>query len=509
MHPTPFRNSRSLPLPTLSAIALLLMGLGAGARAGVAQTTSPGPGAPGAGAAAPADPAMNPPAPPATPATPVVPATATTPTAPANTAPAASDTEGTVTAPATAATAVAVVADAERITFQQAVDRALAANTTVLEAVAEVLRAEALIGETRATSLPSLNATAAYTRYQYNSTFGALVIQPFGVKTETATLSAPLVNFTNWGNWAHAIDNRTIAQLSVADAKRRVAQGAANAYLTVIARHRVLDANRLALDTAKAHLDVSHQRQVAGAASRLEEVQAAQDVSNDEVLVEQSALDLRRAQEALGVLVQGDRPFDSADEPTFGDLGPVADALNGVDDRRADVKVLAMRQAAAEHVLRDSWRDWVPTLGLNFEETLQQPGTVFLLPHEWQAELLLTIPIFEGGLRIAQKRERSALVQEAQDNLAGGRVQARSDVRIANDAIRLADQGLISARHAARQAHDALDITNLSYNAGASTSLDVLDAQRRARDADTSVATAEDAARQARLDFLVGSGRFP
>ena len=50
---------------------------------------------------------------------------------------------------------------------------------------------------------------------------------------------------------------------------------------------------------------------------------------------------------------------------------------------------------------------------------------------------------------------------------------------------------------------------NLSYGAGASTSLDVLDAQRRARDADTAVATAEDAARQARLDYLLGSGSFP
>jgi len=67
----------------------------------------------------------------------------------------------------------------------------------------------------------------------------------------------------------------------------------------------------------------------------------------------------------------------------------------------------------------------------------------------------------------------------------------------------------LSARRAAAQAHEALDIVNLSYGAGASTSLDVLDAQRRARDADTAAATAEDAARQARLDYLQGSGIFP
>ena len=402
-----------------------------------------------------------------------------------------------------------VTGEPERITFRAAVDRALSANTTVQEAVAEVLRAEALVKETRASSLPQVNATAAYTRYQYETLFGPVVVQPFGIKSETGTISVPLVNLANWAAWAHAIDNVTVSRLSIADTKRRVATAAANAYLTVVARHRTLEANQRALDTAKAHLDISQKRRAAGAASRLEEVQAVQDVSNDEVLVEQSTIDLHRAQEALGVLLSADGPFDAADEPTFEGLGPIDQAMAGLEDRRADVKVLAMRQAAAEHVLRDSWRDFVPTLGLNFEELLQQPGSAFALPHEWQGALLLTIPIYEGGLRLAERDERAALVKEAAANLAGGKVQARSDVRIAADAIRFADLALASARNAAAQAHDALDIVNLSYSAGASTSLDVLDAQRRARDADTSVATAEDAARQARLDFLVGAGQFP
>lgn len=410
----------------------------------------------------------------------------------------------------TATSAEAGVSAAPRpITFRDAADRALASNSTVAEAVAEVLRAEALVNESRANALPTLGATAAYTRYQYNVEFQGVVFQPFGIESESANLAVPLVNLSSWAAWAHAIDQKTIARLSVADAKRRVAQATANAFLTVLERHRTLDANQRALETARAHFDVAHQRLAAGAASRLEEVQAAQDVSNDEVLVEQSALDLRRAQEALGVLLSADGPYDTADEPTFGDLGSIQDAVANVAARRADLQVLEMRQTAAQHVLRDSWRDWVPTLGLTFQELLTQPRTAFTLPHTWEAVLQLTIPIYDGGLRFAQKRERDALVREAQANLTGGTVQALSDVRIANDAIRLADQGLASARNAARQAHEALDIVNLSYNAGASTSLDVLDAQRRARDADTSVAVAEDAARQARLDFLVGSGRFP
>jgi outer membrane protein len=435
----------------------------------------------------------------------VAPAPAVTPSVPTAAPPSAPGTE----APATLGASLAPPSPAPPITFREAIDRVLSQNTTVQQAVAEVLRAEALVLQARSSSLPQVNAAANYTRYGYLIKFGPVVIQPHDVKNESGTISVPLLSLASWAQWAHAIDNKTIAELSVADAKRRVAVAAANAFLTVIARRRTIDADQRALETARAHFDVAHQRQVAGAASRLEEVQAAQDVSNDEVLVEQATLELRRAQEALGVLLSADGPFDAADEPVFADLPPLGEAMSGVETKRADVQLLAMRQTAAEHVLRDSWRDRMPTLALNFQEQLQQPSTGFALSHSWAAVLQLNLPIYDGGLRTGEKRERRALVDEAAANLAGGKVQARSDVRLAGEAIRLADQGLTSARRAAAQAHEALDIVNMSYGAGASTSLDVLDAQRRARDADTAAATAEDAARQARLDYLQGSGRFP
>ncbi len=48
-----------------------------------------------------------------------------------------------------------------------------------------------------------------------------------------------------------------------------------------------------------------------------------------------------------------------------------------------------------------------------------------------------------------------------------------------------------------------------AFQAGATTSLDVTDAERTARDADTAAVVAEDAVRQSRLDLLAAVGRFP
>ena len=54
-----------------------------------------------------------------------------------------------------------------------------------------------------------------------------------------------------------------------------------------------------------------------------------------------------------------------------------------------------------------------------------------------------------------------------------------------------------------------MEIAELSYKLGASTNLELLDAQRRARDADTAAIMAEDELRRVRLDLQAAVGYFP
>jgi len=100
-------------------------------------------------------------------------------------------------------------------------------------------------------------------------------------------------------------------------------------------------------------------------------------------------------------------------------------------------------------------------------------------------------------------------VREARIGVEGGVRQAQADVRAADEEVRRSAAALAAARDAAKLAAEGLSLTNLAYRAGASTNIEVIDAERRARDADTGVAQAEDAWRQATLDMLLASGRFP
>jgi outer membrane protein len=87
--------------------------------------------------------------------------------------------------------------------------------------------------------------------------------------------------------------------------------------------------------------------------------------------------------------------------------------------------------------------------------------------------------------------------------------QSRSDVRAAFETLRRSEESLIQARNAASLAGEALNLASLAYNAGATTNLEVIDAEQTARDAEIQAEVAADNARQARLDMLAAVGRFP
>ena len=163
----------------------------------------------------------------------------------------------------------------------------------------------------------------------------------------------------------------------------------------------------------------------------------------------------------------------------------------------------------ARRAVRDSYADYLPMLTGVAQPFYQTPSSLTTPTTGWQAQLLLSLPIFDGGNRYGLKHERDALYEQSKTKLEAVLKQARSEVRVAFEAVQRADDALARAREAAKLAEEALQLTQLAYRAGATSNLEVIDAERSARDAEIGTAVAEDAARQARLDLLSSAGRFP
>jgi outer membrane protein TolC len=120
-----------------------------------------------------------------------------------------------------------------------------------------------------------------------------------------------------------------------------------------------------------------------------------------------------------------------------------------------------------------------------------------------------TVPLFDGGSRTGLMRERAALLDSVRAERAGLERVVSSEVRTAREAVAANERAAERARAAAAQAAEVVRITDIAFREGATTNIEVIDAQRRARDAETAAAIAEDALRRARLELLIATGQFP
>jgi outer membrane protein TolC len=399
---------------------------------------------------------------------------------------------------------------AQKLSFNEAIERAVQRNPSVAVAAADILRAEGLLKQARANTLVTVLGNATSTTISDPIDFDDETVIPRTQVSANLSVAMPLFAPALWARRAQAKDNRHVAELNVTDVRRQIAIATADAYLNIIGVRRVIDVNERARDVARAHYELARQLREAGTGSRLNEVRAEQQVSADEVLVEAARNALYRAQEALGVLLAAGAPIDAGDEPAFEIPAetPERDEAR-LGDVRTDILLFSARQDAANRVLRDSWKDYLPSVAGLFEPSVLYPEQIFQPQRSWRAVVLMSVPIWDSGQRSGVKMERQASFDETRAALEQTVTQARSEVRAAYEAVASAERALVHARAAAQQASSVVDIVNVSYRAGVATNIEVIEAQKQARDADNIVAVAEDNVRRARLDLLAATGRFP
>ena len=396
-----------------------------------------------------------------------------------------------------------------RVTFDQAVRMAIDRNPSVAGAAQGILQAQALLNEMTALARPTVAGAVTATFLDKGTSINGVTATARNQLSGTVALSVPLIVPVQWALRVQAADSERVARLAASDMRKQVAVSTAQACLSIVALRELLGADVRSRDVARAHYEYAKQLRVAGAGSRLNEVRAQQAVSADAALVESSQADLYKAQEALGVLLAADGPADLVDEPVLDVPASLDAAIASMASMRTDLLLLAGREKALARIVSDSWKDWLPSVSGLFTPEFDEPQTLFQRRFSWRAQVVATVPIFDSGYRKAVKAGRQSDLETARIAQNAAARQAFSDVRTARDALQAAERALGFARDAAEQARQVVEIVNVSFRVGASTNIEVIDAQRVARDADTSVALAEHDVRQAKLNLLVALGLFP
>ena len=300
-----------------------------------------------------------------------------------------------------------------------------------------------------------------------------MITSPRTQGTLSAQLGVPVLAASRWAATAQARDQVEIAILSTAEVRTDIAVATAQTYLAIIAQKRQVEVSLRARETSLAHLDYARRRLEAGAGTRLNELRAGQEVSTNEARLENAQLGVRRAQEALGVLIAANGPADAAVASQFSIFLPVRSNEAG-------------------------WMAFGPTCGSSSRRNARPiacgatvPKTGFPPPsrrsirrrwyrrafsartRSWRFVVNFSQPVFDGGLRRGQRRFREANFNASRLALQGLQIQARSEVRLAQETVRSTQRAFESLRSAAQQAAEVLKITTFAFEAGATTNLEV------------------------------------
>jgi outer membrane protein TolC len=394
-----------------------------------------------------------------------------------------------------------------RVEFDEAVKQALAKNPTITGAQVAVAEAEANRQQARAFTRPNITAGVNSVTNQTEVAFeGAGVVSPRTQVAFTAAASAPLFIAPQWAAVRQAGDQVEVATQSALETRRQVGLAAALAYLQVIAAQRQVEVDIRALETARAHLEYADRRFEGGVGSRLNQLRAAQAASENESRLETARLLLARAQESLGVQMAENGPVDAATVPALD--APTTASVEELAAERPDVRTQILAVRAADRVVRDTAKEWFPNASVSFNPQYITPSGLFQPSRSWRLVFAVSQPVFDTTVR-ARRALRSVALDRVRVGQTAVEIQARSEIRIAQEAVRSFGRALTTARLAAQQANEVLKISTAAFEVGATTNIEVIDAQRTARDAETAAELAEDALRRARLELLVAAGRFP
>jgi outer membrane protein len=401
------------------------------------------------------------------------------------------------------ARAAVVDADPPQVPFGEAIQRAIAHNPTRRIAEIEIERVRALLDQATAALLPQIGGTAAYTRLEANRYVQGHLYEAANSEEAALGLSTPLVDLHALAARRRASDQVAVTAAQSESVKRDVAITTAHAYFAAFTAVRLIEVARDARDNARAHVDFTRQRFESGIGTELDYVRARSDLATAESQIASAITSRVNAEAALGVICGNDGPLAADGEPTL------ADTSRDDITQRADIMASRRARDAATEALHLDWTLWVPSLALAGQGFFTHPVIAPTPEFGYQLVFSLTVPIFDGGLRHGEREFDRALMLEAREQTVGQERQAHSEIEAGRVAVARARDARDAARTAAELAVKALELAALGYRAGTATELDVLDAQRTARDARAQATIADDELRHAQLDLLAATGAFP
>ncbi|MDP9000407.1 MAG: TolC family protein [Myxococcota bacterium] len=396
-------------------------------------------------------------------------------------------------------------------------------STDLRIALAQALQAEAQTRIALAAYLPSINGNGFYTHQLLtNPAPGGQAFSGVGFSTsarvpipDTFTgnivLQQTLVNVQAFD--AISIDelSEDAAKLTVEDEKRTLALSIANQIVAVVTAEREAEINRVGLKVALEQLHITIRKQALGAANGLDVVRAQQNAANARATLVTGDESLRQAREALGLALGV--PEEMGVSPNVNIDGLAQSAMASCHrvplDDRADIAAARTRFEVAKRNLRNVAFQFLPTVGMDSTLAGSSVASTGYPNPTWNIRGILSLPIWDGGVRYGQLRNARAAEDIAAQQLEALRRQATIQLEQAQRQLIVAETSDKVARQQRDLAAQNDIMTQTAYMAGQGTSLELVTASEAHRQAELNVALQDFSVVKARVLAMLALATCP
>ena len=418
--------------------------------------------------------------------------------------------------------APAVPAGRQVGSWQEALGLLRDRSTDLRTAEANVQRAEGRWKQSLSVLLPNVrfNAGAAYDLLNpklAETTAGTVITPVPGVAapsvplaTAAVSLTQSVVDISAWRGMASAESAEQSARANLQDVRRRLTLGLARTLVAAVAAERTAEINRVGLRRGLERAALTERSFELGAGTQLDVVRVRQDVEVARQSLIAGDEQLRRTREALGLAlgypeevgVNTAFNLQGLVEQTRSECAPLK-ALG----QRPDVEAARTQLKSARESRQQANAGYLPTLGVGSTLSAYTTDPGFGRFSSWSIVAVLSVPIWEGGLRGGLVGERRGIEQQAAESLVNTERNVEVEVVRARRNVGVAEALVKTTGDSRELAAKTDQLTRRAYEVGRGSSLELVQSGAARRQAELSLALREFELVQARLDAFLTEAR--
>jgi len=413
--------------------------------------------------------------------------------------------------------ASAVEAPPRKLTLREAENIALEKHPRISAAELKALAARQVTREVRSSFFPTVSAnvtSVGATRDDARIAAGGLNNPAiFDRNAEGITISQLITDFGRTANLSASSKSRAHAEEKNAEATREQILLLVNsAYFSALEAQSVLGVARQTMATRQSLLEQVQELAKNKLKSDLDVSFANVNLEEGKLLLAQAQNDLKGALTSLSTSLgyQEEQDFELAEEALPGGLTAQSSELVGEALRlRPELARLRFEREAAFEFAKAEKKLMYPTISAVGSAGVVPIGDARLPENYAVAGVNLSLPLFTGGLNSARRREADLRAKAAEENLRDEENNVVREVRLARMNVDYSFERLGLTAKLLEHASQAFELTEARYNLGASSIVDLSQAQLNKTTAEIAQANAKYQyhLRRAILDFQIGKLR--